>query len=108
MQRARKHSSKRSSRYVKEALVEAELVDRYPGTRYAKQAGVELKQFGFQLLEVQDHFEAPVGSILVYGGNGPGHVEIRTHCGFASDFLSTSPSPRPLIGVYVKTREWDI
>ena len=44
----------------------------------------------------------PVGSVLVYGGRGAGHVEIRTDDGFVSDFKSNKPSKRPLIGVYIK------
>ena len=44
----------------------------------------------------------PVGSVLVYGGRGAGHVEIRTEGGFVSDFVSRTPSERPLVGVYVK------
>jgi hypothetical protein len=104
IQRSRSHSINRCWRYVKKALVEAEVVDSYPTTRYAKQAGGELLKFGFQPIDVADPFEAPVGSILVYGGRGPGHVEFRTQCGFVSDFLSPTPSPRPLIGVYIKMR----
>lgn len=100
--RARSRSINRCWRYVKTALLKAEVVDRYPGTRYAKEAGQELLQFGFKPIQVNDPFEAPVGSILVYGGRGPGHVEFRTECGFVSDFISPNPSPRPLIGVYVK------
>jgi hypothetical protein len=45
---------------------------------------------------------APVGSVLVYGGRGAGHVEFRTKQGFVSDFSTPNPSKRPLIGVYVK------
>ncbi len=100
--RARTRSINRCWRYVKKALVEAEVLDQYPGTKYAKQAGHELVKFGFQPIEVKDPFDAPVGSILVYGGRGPGHVEFRTEFGFVSDFISYQPSPRPLIGVFVK------
>ena len=102
IQRARKRSVNRCWRFVKKALVAAEVVDSYPTSRYAKEAAVELKAFGFQPINIDDPFEAPVGSILVYGGKGPGHVEFRTQCGFVSDFLSSTPSTRPLIGVYVK------
>jgi hypothetical protein len=31
-------------------------------------------------------------------------VEFRTRLGFVSDFVSLKPSPRPLIGIYVKPR----
>ncbi len=101
--RARKHSTKRCWRYVKTALVEANVVNSYPKTANAKEAGAELtKAHGFKRLSISDPFKAPVGSVLVYGGKGPGHVEIRTRDGFVSDFESPTPSKRPLLGVYVK------
>lgn len=100
---ARSYSVKRCWRYVKRALLEAEVVDQYPATAYAKSAGFELTQnFGFKKIPVKCPYDAPVGSVLVYGGRGAGHVEIRTRHGFASDYASSKPSPRPLIGVYVK------
>ncbi len=101
--RARSHSSNYCWRYVKKALVAADAVDSYPGTRYAKQAGGELtKNYGFKPIKVSNPYDAPVGSVLVYGGRGAGHVEIRTDEGFVSDFKTNKPSKRPLIGVYVK------
>jgi len=40
----------------------------------------------------------------VYGARkAAGHVEIRTVDGFVSDFKSSVPSPRPLVGVYTKS-----
>lgn len=103
--RARKHSIRSCWRYVKTALLAAEVIDSYPKTAYAKQAGEELSRLhGFQRLPIIDPFKAPIGSVLVYGGKGAGHVEIRTVAGFVSDFESTTPSKRPLIGVYVKPR----
>ncbi|MGV3530829.1 MAG: hypothetical protein ACO1QR_00560 [Chthoniobacteraceae bacterium] len=103
--RARKHSISRCWRYVKKALLASEVIDSYPKTAYAKQAGAELqKTYGFQRLRVTDPYQAPLGSVLVYGGRGAGHVEIRTSSGFVSDFASVKPSPRPLIGVYVKPK----
>jgi hypothetical protein len=104
--RAQTKSIRRCWRYVKSALVEARVVDSYPGTAYAKQAGDELSQeYGFKKIPISSPFRAPVGAVLVYGGKGPGHVEIRTRHGFVSDFESETPSPRPLIGVYVKPAE---
>lgn len=101
--RARAHSTRSCWRYVKNALLAANVIDSYPGTAYAKQAGDELaRKYGFQKTKIKDPFKAPVGAVLVYGGRGAGHVEIRTPEGFASDFESPKPSPRPLIGVYVK------
>ncbi len=104
--RARKHSIKRCWRYVKTALLEADVIDSYPKTAYAKQAGHELTQkHGFRRLPIKDPFKAPIGSVLVYGGRGAGHVEIRTREGFVSDFESATPSKRPLIGVFVKPED---
>jgi hypothetical protein len=101
--RARGHSVARCWRYVKEALLAADVIEERPTTAYAKQAGEELvRKFGFRRLRVSDPYRAPIGSILVYGGRGAGHVEFRTLQGFVSDFVSPKPSKRPLIGVYVK------
>jgi hypothetical protein len=100
---ARKRSTRRCWRAVKNALLAADVLSSRPTTRYAKQAGEELEQkFGFKKIAVNDPFEAPVGAILVYGGRGAGHVEIRTPDGFVSDVVSSRPSRRPLIGVYVR------
>jgi hypothetical protein len=42
--------------------------------------------------------------VLVYGASqAAGHVEIRTQNGFVSDFVSKTPSRRPLIGVFAKS-----
>lgn len=102
-QRARHHSVRRCWRYVKEALLEANVVDTYPQTALAKQAGDELiKRHGFKRLSINDPFKAPEGAVLVYGGRGAGHVEIRTKGGFVSDFESPTPSKRPLLGIFVK------
>ncbi len=101
--RARQHSIRSCWRYVKTALLEANVVQSYPKTAYAKQAGDELlRDHGFRKLPIKDPFKAPVGSVLVYGGRGAGHVEIRTVAGFVSDFESPTPSKRPLLGVFVK------
>jgi hypothetical protein len=101
---ARKHSHRHCWRSIKEALLEANAVPFRPTSRYAWQAGEELQQkFGFNKLEISDPFEAPISSILVYGGRGPGHVEFRTADGFVSDFINVRPSHRPLIGVYVRS-----
>lgn len=103
--RAGAHSRYSCWRYVKTALLDAHLIDSYPKTRYAKEAGSELQAaFGFKKLPVSDPYKAPPGSVLVYGGEGAGHVEFRSKEGFVSDFISPKPSPRPLIGVYVKPR----
>ena len=103
--RARAHSTSSCWRYVKQALLAAKTIDSYPKTAYAKQAGGELTaSYGFKKLSVKDPYKAPLGSVLVYGGRGAGHVEIRTAEGFVSDFQTPRHSPRPLIGVYVKPR----
>jgi hypothetical protein len=101
--RAKKHSTSRCWHFVKDALVAAHIISSRPVTEYAKQAGGELTQsFGFQRLGETDPWKAPLGSVIVYGGNGAGHVELRTENGFVSDFVSVHPSPRPLIGIYIK------
>ena len=101
--RARNHSTSRCWHAVKNALVDAHVVDSRPTTEYAKQAADELSgKYGFRKTSIKDPFCAPVGSVLVYGGRGAGHVEFRTATGFVSDFRSPTPSNRPLIGVFVK------
>lgn len=101
--RAYAHSKSRCWRYVKEALLAAGAVDSYPKTALAKEAGAELVQnYGFKKLAVSDPYSAPVGAVLVYGGKGAGHVEIRNKTGFVSDFRAMTPSKRNLIGVFAK------
>lgn len=103
--RARRHSTSRCWRYVKDALLAAKLVETRPTTGYAKEAAAELTtSHGFRKIKEKNPYKAPVGSVLVYGGKGAGHVEFRTQYGFVSDFVSLKPSPRPLIGIYVKPR----
>jgi hypothetical protein len=103
--RARAHSTSWCWRYVKDALLAAKMVDTRPTSGYAKQAAAELTaNYGFRRIKETDPYKAPVGSVLVYGGRGAGHVEFRTARGFVSDFVSLKPSPRPLIGIYVKPR----
>jgi len=94
-ERARAHSLSKCWHFVKEALVAA----------LAKQAGQELvSNYGFKKLPVSNPYEAPVGSVLVYGAKrAAGHVEIRTENGFVSDFRSKTPSRRPLLGVFAKS-----
>jgi hypothetical protein len=102
-ERAHRHSTDRCWHSVKNALVDAQVVPTRPSTEYAKEAGAELQtKYGFTKIWVTSPFAAPVGAVLVYGGPGAGHVEIRTATGFVSDFISNTPSPRPLLGVYVK------
>lgn len=92
-------------RHVKQALLRAHVIDSYPKTLLAKQAAGELQSsFGFQRLPLTNPYQAPKGSVLVYGGLEPGHVEIRSETGFVSDFASLKPSGLPLIGIYVKPR----
>lgn len=81
------------------------IIDSRPKTVLAKQAAQELvSNYGFKRLSVSDPYQAPVGSVLVYDAlRAAGHIEIRTMNGFVSDFRSKTPSPRPLIGVFVKS-----
>lgn len=104
-ERARAHSLKKCWAFVKEALVAAGVVKSRPQTPLAKQAGQELvNNYGFKKLLVSNPYEAPVGSVLVYGAKrAAGHVEIRTETGFVSDFRSKIPSRRPLLGVFAKS-----
>lgn len=103
--RAKKHSTSRCWHYVKDALVAAHIIPSRPVTEFAKEAGGELtRDFGFQQLGETNPYNAPLGSVIVYGGKGAGHVELRTEQGFVSDFVSARPSPRPLIGIYIKPR----
>ena len=104
-ERAHAHSLKKCWQFVKEALVAAGVVKSRPQTPLAKQAGQELvNNYGFKKLPVANPYEAPVGSVLVYGAKrAAGHVEIRTEDGFVSDFRSKIPSRRPLLGVFAKS-----
>ena len=89
--------------YVKNALLAANVVNTRPTTPNARQAGEELvRDFGFKKLRESDPRRAPVGAVVVYGGGDAGHVEMRTERGFVSDFFSTTPYPRPVLGIYVK------
>src|SRR5256885_13278890 len=103
-ERAHAHSREKCWHYVKQALLASGAVNSYPKTVNAKDAAKELvNNYGFKKLSVRDPYKAPVGSVLVYNNKrGAGHIEIRTKSGFASDFRSKTPSPRPLIGVYSK------
>ena len=101
--RAYAHSQGSCWRYVKNALLDAGVVDSRPKSAYAKEAASELtSDFGFKRISCNDPLKAPVGSVIVYGGGGAGHIEFRTKTGFVSDFTNVNPSRRPLIGVYVK------
>src|SRR5438067_13305248 len=104
-ERAHAHSRRQCWHAVKEALLASGVISSRPKTEYAKQAGQELvNNYGFQKLPVNDPYQAPVGSVLVYNANrAAGHVEIRTKDGFVSDFRSKTPSHRPLLGVFVKS-----
>jgi len=104
-ERAHAHSRRQCWHAVKEALLASGVISSRPKTEYAKQAGQELvNNYGFRKLPVNDPYQAPVGSVLVYNANrAAGHVELRTKDGFVSDFLSKKPSRRPLLGVFVKS-----
>ena len=105
-QRALSHSTLKCWRFVKTALLQAGSVASYPQTVYAKQAGRELVQdYGFVKLAVRNPSRAPVGSVLVYGGRGAGHVELRTTTGFVSDYRSRKPAGLPFIGAFAKVAD---
>lgn len=104
MSRAYEHPTWRCWHFVKDALVEARVVESRPKSAWAKEAGEELcMRYGFRrLAAVRRPEDAPVGAVLVYGGADAGHVEIRTVWGYVSDFVSRTPYPRPFLGAYVK------
>jgi hypothetical protein len=103
MSRAYPYPTWRCWHYVKDALVDAKVIDSRPVSPWAKEAGDELcRRYGFVKLPVRNPRKAPVGAVLVYGGPDAGHVEIRTATGYVSDFISRTPYPRPFIGAYVK------
>jgi hypothetical protein len=90
-------------KYVKNALVAAQVINSRPTSLYANHAGAELcAKYGFTKLPISDPYQAPVGAVIVYAGSDGGHVEIRTEDGFVSDFESHTAYPRPVLGVYVK------
>ena len=90
-------------KYVKDALLAANVVTSRPRSVWAKDAGDELcRNYGFTRLRISSPYKAPVGAVIVYGGRDAGHVEIRTKNGFVSDFVSRTAYPRPLVGVFVK------
>ena len=89
--------------YVKDALLAANVVQTRPTSGWARQAGEELcTKYGFKKISTMNPMKAPIGAVIVYGGQDAGHVELRTENGFVSDFISAQPYPRPVIGIYVK------
>ena len=102
-ERANARSKSRCWRYVKEALLASGVIDSYPKSNYAWQAGEELERdFGFTRLPIRDQFAAPIGSVLVFGHGAESHVVIRTRTGFASDYWTKNRCKYPLIAVYAK------
>ena len=102
-ERANARSKSRCWQYVKTALVESGVIDSYPKTNYATQAGDELVQsYGFKRLPIHDQFAAPVGAVLVFGHGAEGHVAIRTRDGFVSDYSTKNRCKYPLVAVYGK------
>jgi hypothetical protein len=102
-ERANARSKARCWQYVKTALVESGVINSYPKTNYATQAGDELvSSYGFKRLPIHDQFAAPVGSVLVFGHGTEGHVVIRTKTGFVSDYWTSNRCKYPLVAVYGK------
>jgi hypothetical protein len=102
-ERANARSKARCWQYVKQALVDSGVITSYPKTNYATQAGEELVQsYGFKRLPIHDQYEAPVGSVLVFGHGAQGHVVIRTKTGFVSDYQTSNRCKYPLVAVYGK------
>ena len=102
-ERAHAQSQAQCWHYVKHALFSAGVIDSYPKTANAAEAGDELMHnYGFKRLPIRDPYKAPVGAVLVYGNKNRGHVEIRTKDGFVSDYHSKYLCFYPLIAVYAK------
>jgi hypothetical protein len=102
-ERANARSQARCWRYVKDALVASGVINSYPKTNYASQAGEELvRNYGFKRMPVRDQFAAPVGAVLVFGHGSEGHVVIRTKTGFVSDYWTKNRCKYPLVAVYGK------
>lgn len=102
-ERANARSKSRCWRSVKEALVASGVINSYPKTNYASQAGDELvRSYGFKRLPVRDQFAAPIGAVLVFGHGSTGHVVIRTKTGFVSDYWTKNRCKYPLVAVYGK------
>jgi hypothetical protein len=102
-ERANAESQAHCWHYVKHALVAAGVINSYPKTADAAQAGDELmRSYGFKRLPIHDPYAAPIGAVLVYGNRSHGHVEIRTKDGFVSDYHSKNRCFYPLIAVYGK------
>ena len=102
-ERSNAHSKGACWHYVKHALVSSGIIDSYPKTAYAAEAGEELmRSYGFKRLPIRDPYAAPIGAVLVYGNRNRGHVEIRTKNGFVSDYHSKNRCFYPLLAVYGK------
>jgi len=102
-ERANARSKSRCWQYVKQALLDSGVINSYPKSNYATQAGEELVQnYGFKKLPIHDQYAAPVGAVLVFGHGAAGHVVIRTKTGFASDYWTSNRCKYPLVAVYGK------
>lgn len=102
-ERANARSKSRCWQYVKTALVESGVIGSYPKTSYAAQAGDELvRSYGFKKLPIHDQYDAPVGSVLVFGHGAAGHVALRTRTGFVSDYATSNRCKYRLVAVYAK------
>jgi hypothetical protein len=102
-ERANARSKSRCWQYVKTALVESGVINSYPKTNYATQAGDELvSSYGFKRLPIHDQYAAPIGAVLVFGHGTEGHVVIRTKTGFVSDYWTKNRCKYPLVAVYGK------
>ena len=102
-ERANARSKSRCWQYVKTALMDAGVINSYPKSNYATEAGEELvRDYGFKKLPIHDQYAAPVGAVLVFGHGTAGHVVIRTKTGFVSDYWTSNRCKYPLVAVYGK------
>jgi hypothetical protein len=102
-ERANARSKSRCWQYVKTALMDSGVINSYPKSNYATEAGDELvRDYGFRKLPIHDQYAAPVGAVLVFGHGAAGHVVIRTKTGFVSDYWTSNRCKYPLVAVYGK------
>ena len=104
------------ARYVRFILNDCGVLPNNSIARYAENAGSALERQGFRRLGILNPDQAPLGSIIVYGGTcpaspkgaDPGHIEIKTGSSeYTSDYVanaarSTQTECRRVTGIYFR------
>lgn len=104
------------ARYVRFILNDCGVLPENSIARHAEDAGPALERQGFRRLSTLDPDQAPLGSIIVYGGTCPtsprdadsGHIEIKTGPSeYTSDYVadvarSTQTGCRRVVGIYFR------